>query len=48
MYVKKDGSVFYYKNRMCLKNHQTLGRVNRYTRWTEAGREAKAARKAGH
>ena len=42
MYVKKDGSVLHYKNRMCLRNHQGLGRVNRYTKWTNAARDLKA------
>jgi large subunit ribosomal protein L24e len=46
MYVRKDGSVLHYKNRMCMRNHQGLGRTNRYTRWTQAAREAKADRLA--
>lgn len=48
MYVKKDGAVFHYKNRMCLTNHQKLGRVNRYTKWTKAAATQKAARLEGH
>lgn len=41
MYVKKDGSVLHYKSRMCMRNHQSLGRVNRYTKWTHAARALK-------
>ena len=44
MYVKRNGEVLYYKSRKCLREHQGLGRVNRYVKWTKAAREAKAAR----
>ncbi len=42
MYVKRNGEVLYYKNRKALRNHQGLGRVNRYVKWTHAARELKA------
>ncbi len=44
MFVKKDGTVLHYKNRMCLRNHLGLGRVNRYTKWTRAAHELKQSK----
>lgn len=44
MFVKKDGTVYHYKSRMCLKNHQKLGRVNRYTKWTTVAHDIKNAK----
>lgn len=36
MFVKKDGSVFFYCRSKCEKNQQDLKRVNRRVRWTKA------------
>ncbi len=44
MYVKKNGEVYHYKTRKCLKEHQKLGRVNRYVPWTKVAREIKAGK----
>jgi large subunit ribosomal protein L24e len=46
MYVKRNGEVLHYKTRKCLKEHQKLGRINRYVKWTKAARDLKAERKA--
>lgn len=41
MFVKRNGDVLYYKSRKCLREHQDLGRVPRYVRWTKHSREAR-------
>ncbi|NYT06049.1 MAG: 50S ribosomal protein L24e [Methanomicrobiales archaeon] len=40
MFVKKDGSVFYFCSSKCQGNFR-LGRVPRRVAWTEAGRKAR-------
>lgn len=40
MYVKKDGTIYYYCSTKCRRNH-ALGRVPRRVRWTAAGRKAR-------
>lgn len=42
MYVKKNGEVYHYISRKCLREHQGLKRVNRYVPWTQAARAIKA------
>ena len=39
MFVKKDGSIFYFCSTKC-QNNQKLGRVPRRVQWTNAGRKA--------
>lgn len=39
MFVKKDGTIFYFCSTKCENNHR-LGRVPRKVQWTEAGRKA--------
>ncbi|MBP2133021.1 large subunit ribosomal protein L24e [Methanomicrobium sp. W14] len=39
MYVKKDGSIFYFCSSKCESNYR-LGRVPRRVPWTSAGRKA--------
>ena len=39
MFIKKDGTVFYYCSSKCQNNHK-LGRVPRRVEWTNAGRKA--------
>jgi len=39
MYVRKDGSIFYFCSSKCQNNYR-LGRVPRRVEWTEAGRKA--------
>ncbi|MCX6694178.1 MAG: 50S ribosomal protein L24e [Methanomicrobiales archaeon] len=39
MFVRKDGSVFYFCSSKCENNHR-LGRVPRRVAWTVAGRKA--------
>ena len=39
MFVKKDGSIFYFCSSKCQNNFK-LGRVPRRVSWTEAGRKA--------
>ncbi|MBN2733326.1 MAG: 50S ribosomal protein L24e [Methanomicrobiaceae archaeon] len=39
MYVKKDGSIFYFCSSKC-ENNYLLGRVPRRVAWTKAGRKA--------
>ena len=39
MYVKKDGSIFYFCSSKCRNNYR-LGRVPRRVTWTAAGRKA--------
>lgn len=46
MYVKKNGEVLHYKTRKCFSEHQHLGRVNRYVKWTRVAHELKAEKKA--
>lgn len=40
MYVKKDGTIFYFCSSKCQKNQQ-LGRVPRRVRWTEQAQNIK-------
>lgn len=42
MYIKKDGTVYYFCNNKCKKNRVDLGRVPRRTRWTVRHAELKA------
>ena len=35
MYVKKDGTVLYFRDSKCRKNFLKLGRVPRRVRWTK-------------
>ena len=44
MYVKKDGTVFYFCNNKCNKNMIKLKRLPRKTKWTEEYRNEKAFR----
>ncbi|ADN36854.1 Ribosomal protein L24E [Methanolacinia petrolearia DSM 11571] len=39
MFVRKDGTVFYFCSSKCQSNYR-LGRVPRRVEWTEAGRKA--------
>jgi large subunit ribosomal protein L24e len=39
MFVKKDGSIFYFCSSKCQNNYR-LGRVPRRVTWTAAGRKA--------
>ncbi|MBO7388643.1 MAG: 50S ribosomal protein L24e [Methanomicrobium sp.] len=39
MYVKKDGTIFYFCSSKCQNNYR-LGRVPRRVTWTKAGRKA--------
>ncbi|MDD4299083.1 MAG: 50S ribosomal protein L24e [Methanomicrobium sp.] len=39
MFVKKDGSIFYFCSSKCQNNYR-LGRVPRRVAWTAAGRKA--------
>jgi large subunit ribosomal protein L24e len=39
MFVKKDGTIFYFCSAKCENNHK-LGRVPRRVEWTTAGRKA--------
>ena len=39
MFVKKDGSIFFFCRSKCENNHK-LGRVPRRVEWTNAGRKA--------
>lgn len=39
MYVRKDGTIFYFCSSKC-QNNYCLGRVPRRVEWTEAGRKA--------
>ncbi len=39
MFVKKDGTIFYFCSTKC-QNNQKLGRVPRRVQWTSAGRKA--------
>ncbi|MBN1431927.1 MAG: 50S ribosomal protein L24e [Methanomicrobiaceae archaeon] len=39
MFVRKDGSIFYFCSSKCQNNYR-LGRVPRRVEWTEAGRKA--------
>jgi len=39
MFIKKDGSIFYFCSTKC-ENNQKLGRVPRRVEWTLAGRKA--------
>jgi large subunit ribosomal protein L24e len=39
MFVKKDGTIFYFCSSKCENNH-VLGRVPRKVEWTNAGRKA--------
>ena len=42
MFIKKDGTVYYFCNNKCKKNRVDLGRVPRRTRWTVRHAELKA------
>ncbi len=39
MFVKKDGTIFYFCSTKC-QNNQKLGRVPRRVEWTSAGKKA--------
>ena len=39
MFVKRDGTIFYFCSTKC-QNNQQLGRVPRRVAWTKAGRRA--------
>ncbi|PWR71726.1 50S ribosomal protein L24e [Methanospirillum lacunae] len=39
MFVRKDGSIFYFCSTKCQKNYK-LGRIPRRVTWTAAGRKA--------
>jgi large subunit ribosomal protein L24e len=39
MFVKRDGTIFYFCSTKC-QNNQRLGRVPRRVAWTTAGRRA--------
>jgi large subunit ribosomal protein L24e len=39
MFVKKDGTVFFFCSTKCQNNHN-LGRVSRRVQWTKAGKKA--------
>ena len=39
MYVRKDGTIFYFCSQKCQNNYR-LGRFPRRVEWTEAGRKA--------
>lgn len=39
MFVKKDGTIFYFCSTKCHNNHK-LGRVPRRIQWTKAGKKA--------
>ncbi len=39
MYVRKDGSIYFFCSTKCQKNYR-LGRIARRVRWTFAGRKA--------
>jgi large subunit ribosomal protein L24e len=45
MYVKKDGTVFYFDSNKCYKNMILMKRVARTTAWTEKAKLEKEARK---
>ncbi|MDH7593528.1 MAG: 50S ribosomal protein L24e [Methanomicrobiales archaeon] len=40
MFVRKDGTIYYFCDTKCRRNHE-LGRVPRRVRWTAAGRKAR-------
>jgi large subunit ribosomal protein L24e len=42
MYIKRDGTVFYFDSAKCQRNQVGLGRVNRHVKWTQAAANAKA------
>ncbi len=44
MYVKKDGSVYYFDANRCYKNMILLKRVPRTTKWTQKAHDEKDAR----
>ena len=44
MYVKKDGTVFFFDSNKCYKNMIELKRVPRTTEWTAKAHEEKDAR----
>jgi ribosomal protein L24E len=46
MYIKKDGTVYYFCQNKCQKNLLKLGRVPHRTRWTGRYAEMKAVRMA--
>jgi large subunit ribosomal protein L24e len=39
MFVKKDGTIFFFCSTKCQNNHK-LGRVSRRVQWTKAGKKA--------
>jgi large subunit ribosomal protein L24e len=39
MFIKKDGTIFYFCSSKCQNNHN-LGRVPRRVQWTKAGKKA--------
>ncbi len=44
MFVKKDGTIFYFDKNKCYKNMIQLKRVPRRTTWTQKAMEEKNAR----
>ena len=44
MYVKKDGTVYYFDANRCYKNMIQLKRVPRTTKWTQKAHDEKDAR----
>lgn len=46
MYIKKDGTVYYFCRNKCQKNLLKLGRVPHRTRWTTRYAEMKTVRMA--
>ncbi len=43
MYIRKDGTIYYFCSNKCKKNRIDLGRVPRRTRWTVRYSELKAS-----
>jgi large subunit ribosomal protein L24e len=43
MYVKKDGTIYYFKNSKARKNFLNLKREGRRQKWTQASRDFKAS-----
>jgi len=39
MFVKKDGTIFFFCSTKCQNNHK-IGRVSRRVQWTKAGKKA--------
>lgn len=46
MYVRKDGTIYFFCSRKCEKNMIGLGRIPMYVRWVQAKKkEVKSAKK---